>query len=152
MQAFYRLIRKIKTFLFKVSMEDKLLFLEAFFLTGIMRFKILKKPFNKLKKEMGTYNKESKEDAELVEYKVCKKIRWIVTTISKYTPWESLCLVQALTVQKMLKKRNISTTIYLGVNKSNNEMNAHAWIRCGRMYITGGNGSGYATVAKFSNE
>ena len=37
MQAFYRLIRKTKTFLFKISMEDKLLFLEAFFLTGIMR-------------------------------------------------------------------------------------------------------------------
>ena len=53
MQAFYRLIRKTKTFLFKISMEDKLLFLEAFFLTGIMRFKILKKPFNKLKEEMG---------------------------------------------------------------------------------------------------
>ena len=152
MQAFYLLIRKIKTFLFNISIKDKLLFLEAFLLTGIMRFKILKKPFNKLKEEMGTYNKESKEDAELSEYKVCKKIRWIVTTISNHTPWESLCLVQALTVQNMLKRRNIATTIYLGVNKSNNEMKAHAWIRCGKMYITGGNGSGYATVAKFSNE
>ena len=152
MQVFYHLIRKIKTFLFKISLEDKLLFLEAFLLTGIMRFKILKKPFNELKKEMGTYNQESKEDAETSTYRYCNKIRWIVTTISGYTPWESLCLVQALTVQKILKKKNISTTLYLGVNKSNNEMKAHAWIRCGRMYITGGNGSGYATVAKFSNE
>lgn len=82
-----------------------------------MRFKILKKPFNKLKEEMGTYNKESKKDVDLSEYRICNKVRWIVTTISKYTLWESLCLVQALTVQKMLKKRNISTTIYLGVNK-----------------------------------
>ena len=152
MQAFCLLIRKIKTFIFKIRIKDKLLFLEAFLLTGIMRFKILRKPFNKLKEEMGTYNKESKEDAELVEYKVCKKIRWIVTTISNHTPWESLCLVQALTVQNMLKRRNISTTIYLGVNKIDNEMKAHAWIRCGKMYITGGTGSGYATVAKFSNE
>ena len=31
MQAFYRLIRKTKTFLFKISMEDKLLFLEEAF-------------------------------------------------------------------------------------------------------------------------
>ena len=105
-----------------------------------MRFKILKKPFNKLKEEMGKYNKESTEDVDLSEYRICNKVRWIVTTISKYTPWESLCLVQALTVQKMLKKRNISTTIYLGVNKLNNEMKAHAWIRCGKMYITGGIG------------
>ena len=152
MQAFCLLIRKIKTFIFKIRIKDKLLFLEAFVLTGIIRFKILRKPFNKLKEEMGTYNKESKEDVELSEYKVCKKIRWIVTTISNHTPWESLSLVQALTVQNMLKRRNISTTIYLGVNKIDNEMKAHAWIRCGKMYITGGNGSGYATVAKFSNE
>lgn len=152
MQAFCLLIWKIKTFIFKIRIKDKLLFLEAFVLTGIIRFKILRKPFNKLKEEMGTYNKESKEDVELSEYKVCKKIRWIVTTISNHTPWESLCLVQALTVQNMLKRRNISTTIYLGVNKIDNEMKAHAWIRCGKMYITGGNGSGYATVAKFSNE
>ena len=152
MQAFCLLIRKIKTFIFKIRIKDKLLFLEAFVLTGIIRFKILRKPFNKLKEEMGTYNKESKEDVELSEYKVCKKIRWIVTTISNHTPWESLCLVQALTVQNMLKRRNISTTIYLGVNKIDNEMKAHAWIRCGKMYITGGDGRGYATVAKFSNE
>ena len=131
MQAFCLLIRKIKTFIFKIRIKDKLLFLEAFVLTGIIRFKILRKPFNKLKEEMGTYNKESKEDVELSEYKVCKKIRWIVTTISNHTPWESLCLVQALTVQNMLKRRNISTTIYLGVNKIDNEMKAHAWIRCG---------------------
>lgn len=73
-----------------------------------MRFKILKKPFNKLKEEMGTYNKESKEDVDLSEYRICNKVRWIVTTISKYTPWESLCLVQALTVQKMLKTKYIN--------------------------------------------
>ena len=71
MQAFCLLIRKIKTFIFKIRIKDKLLFLEAFVLTGIIRFKILRKPFNKLKEEMGTYNKESKEDAELSEYRVC---------------------------------------------------------------------------------
>ena len=46
-----------------------------------MRFKILKKPFNKLKEEMGTYNKESKEDVDLSEYRICNKVRWIVTCL-----------------------------------------------------------------------
>ena len=41
---------------------------------------------------MGKYNKESKEDVDLSEYRICNKVRWIVTTISKYTPWESLML------------------------------------------------------------
>lgn len=153
MRNLYLWARKIKTYILIISTKEKLLFIEAFILTGIMRYKILKTPFNKLKIQLGEYNKESAEEVSIETYKKAKQIRWIVTHISQHTPWESLCLVQAMTVQKMLKKRNISTTIYLGVNKDkNNEMKAHAWIRCGQMYITGGNGTGYATVAKFSNE
>lgn len=153
MRNLYLWARKIKTYILTISTKEKLLFIEAFILTGIMRYKILKTPFNKLKIQLGEYNKESAEEVSIETYKKAKQIRWIVTRISQHTPWESLCLVQAMTVQKMLKKRNISTTIYLGVNKDkNNEMKAHAWIRCGQMYITGGNGTGYATVAKFSNE
>ena len=127
--------------------------MEAFILTGIMRFKILKVPFNKLKKSMGTVNKESSKEISREDARVVMNIREKVMITSKYTPWESLCLVQAMTVQKMLKKRGLSTTLYLGVNKDKeNNMRAHAWIRCGSIYVTGGNGSGYANVAKFYNE
>ncbi|MCR8746859.1 lasso peptide biosynthesis B2 protein [Romboutsia lituseburensis] len=151
MQSFYQWVKRINKFLFKISIKEKLLFIEAFFLTGLMRAKILKVPFNKLKEELGTYNTESADDVVLDDYKKAKIVRDVVVTISKFTPWESLCLVQAMTVQRMLKKRGISTTIYLGVNKENQNMIAHAWIRCGQMFVTGGDGSGYATVAKFSN-
>lgn len=144
------LLRCFKKLLFDFSFEDKILFIEAFILTGIMRFKILKVPFNKLKTKLGTHNKESLEELTLDEYRKAKKIRNAVVNTSKYTPWESLCLVQSMTVQSMLKRRNISSTLYLGVNKDeNNEMKAHSWIRCGKMYVTGGDGSNYATVAKF---
>lgn len=153
MQNLYVLARKIKTFTFTISTKEKFLLIEAFFLTGIMRFKILRVPFNKLKQQLGTHNKESAKEVPTQYYKQAKQIRWVVTHISKHTPWESLCLVQSMTVQKMLEKRGIPTTLYLGVNKdTNNEMKAHSWIRCGEMYITGGDGTGYATVAKFSNE
>lgn len=151
MLSFYQWFKRINKFLFKLSIKEKLLFVEAFFLTGLMRAKILKVPFNKLKEELGTYNTESADDVVLDDYKIAKIVRDVVVTISKFTPWESLCLVQAMTVQRMLKKRGISTTIYLGVNKENKNMVAHAWIRCGQMFVTGGDGSGYATVAKFSN-
>ena len=107
-------------------------------------------PFNKLKMNLGNHNEESKSEASKEEYEIARKIRNAVVNTSKYTPWESLCLVQSMTVQKMLSKRNIHSTLYLGVNKDeNNEMKAHSWIRCGQMYVTGGDGSSYATVAKF---
>ena len=144
------LLRCFKKLLFEFSMEDKILFTEAFILTGLMRFKILNVPFNKLKMNLGNHNEESKSEASKEEYEIARKIRNAVVNTSKYTPWESLCLVQSMTVQKMLSKRNIHSTLYLGVNKDeNNEMKAHSWIRCGQMYVTGGDGSSYATVAKF---
>ena len=39
--------------------------------------------------------------------------------------------------------------LYLGCAVNEGKMVAHAWLRCGKMYITGGNGSGYAIVDKF---
>ena len=111
---------------------------------------VLLRCFNKLKGQLGSHNVESAEEVSLDEYRIASKIRNAVVNTSRYTPWESLCLVQSMTVQRMLKKRNICSTLYLGVNKdTNNEMKAHSWIRCGKMYVTGGDGSGYATVAKF---
>ena len=89
MQVLYQLIRKIKIFIFNISLKDKLLFMEAFILTGIIRFKILKVPFNKLKKSMGAVNKESSKDVSIEDARVVMNIREKVTIISKHTPWES---------------------------------------------------------------
>lgn len=144
------LLRCLRKLLFQFSFQDKILFTEAFILTGINRYKILHVPFKKLKIGLGEHNKESTDQVSLEDYKVVRRVQNAVINTSKYTPWESLCLVQSMTAQKMLERRNISSTLYLGVNKGEkNEMFAHSWIRCGQIYVTGGNGSGYATVAKF---
>ena len=63
------MLRCFKKLLFEFSLEDKILFTEAFFLTGIMRFKILYVPFNKLKTKLGTYNEESAKEISKEEYK-----------------------------------------------------------------------------------
>ena len=51
-----------------------------------------------------------------------------------------------------MKNQGISTTIYLGVRRYENEMKAHAWLRCGEYYVTGGGViDQYTVVAKFAN-
>lgn len=152
MQSLSVLNRKLITFI-KIDNKTKMDFLEAYIYTGIARAFILFVPFNKLRKRMGKSKVESKEEVEVNEYRVAKRISWIVTQATNYTPWSSKCLVQALTAQKMLKKRGIHTTIYLGVKKDiYNNMKAHAWIRCGTYIVTGGMNKGeYTVVAKFSN-
>ena len=37
----------------------------------------------------------------------------------------------------------------LGCKIEDGKMVAHAWLRCGEMYVTGGNGAEYAMVDKF---
>ncbi|GIM27394.1 hypothetical protein CPJCM30710_00600 [Clostridium polyendosporum] len=136
-----------------MSWGEKFLFFEAFILTGISRMAILYIPFKRVKRYMGSYNVESPFEVENSVYETTKKVKCAVLRASKYTPWESKCLVQALTVQRMLKKRKISSTIYLGVNKDKGDkMQAHAWCRVGELTITGGELKQYFTqVAKFSN-
>lgn len=39
--------------------------------------------------------------------------------------------------------------MYLGCKLEEGKMVAHAWIRCGRMYVSGGSGEDYSVVDKF---
>ncbi|MDU2673348.1 MAG: lasso peptide biosynthesis B2 protein [Clostridium sp.] len=146
------LLRKLETFI-KLDNETKNGFIKAYIYTGLARAYILFVPFNKLRKRMGKVKEESADEVDKYTYKIAMHISEVVEIVSRHTPWESKCLVKALTAQKLLKEEDISTTIYLGVKKDkDNNMLAHAWTRCGKYYVTGGaNKDGYAVVAKFSN-
>jgi hypothetical protein len=145
--------KKVNNFL-KRSNIDKLIFIQAFVLCGIMRSLVLLVPFNKLRQHIGYYNKESSFGIEDSKYTEAKRIAWAVNRASMLTPWESKCLVQALVAQKMLKSRHIYTTLYLGVAKDGKSgLIAHAWLRCGSMIVTGGyEMDRFKEVARFCNE
>ena len=52
--------------------------------------------------------------------------------MSKYTFWESQCLVKAIAGMKMLERRQIESTLYLGTAKDElGKLIAHAWLRSG---------------------
>ncbi|MBI5978747.1 lasso peptide biosynthesis B2 protein [Clostridium perfringens] len=133
------LIRKIKTF-FKIDFESKVMFCKAFILCGFYRFIILNVSFSKVKKLLGEKGKESEFEIDIDNYKIVKEVSFIVKLASYNTPWESKCLVQAMTAQKILNDKGIKTTLYLGVAKEKNNMVAHSWLRYGQMFVTGGNG------------
>ena len=117
--------------------------------TGWYRFLIRFIPMRYLRKHFGIEGEESSEVATLEQLRYAKMISGYVNQSTKYTPWESKCLVRALTAQRLLKRRKIDSTLYLGVGKDNDKMIAHAWLRCGGISVTGGDGSGYAIVARY---
>ncbi|WP_051560551.1 lasso peptide biosynthesis B2 protein [Clostridium beijerinckii] len=156
----------LKTFS-RLKLKDKVLIVRVFALTAIARSAILFIPFKKLRKYIGKINEESSFNLSDEEYKIARKISWSISKVAKYTPWESKCLVQALTAQYLLSHSHIESTLYLGVSKENyinienkkdnsdkdvgkSNLVAHSWIRCGSYYVTGGNGTGFKVVAKFT--
>ena len=151
MQSLSVLARKAKTFIL-MDNKEKFDIMQTFFYTGVYRAFILFVPFNKLRKSMGKHKQESLNEIDNDTYRIARRIASRVAFVSSKTPWESKCLVQALTAQKLLKNQGISTTIYLGVKKEGSEMKAHAWLRCGEYYVTGGSiRNQYTVVAKFAN-
>ena len=139
---------------FKLPMDMKFLFVKAFFISAAIRFSILFISFKKLAGFAGKYKEESPKVLEDKDKINVAKVSWVVNTASKFTPWESKCLVKAMTAQILLKRYKVSSTLYLGVakDKGSNKLLAHAWLRAGENFVTGGNEKvGFKEVARFSN-
>lgn len=121
----------------------------AFWCSAYYRLCILLVKPARLHKRWGIQGQESPEEDTTENYRYAHKVSYAVERICTRTAWESKCLVRALTAQKLLKRKGIHSTLYLGCGMDKGKMVAHAWLRCGKMYVTGGNGSGYAMVDKY---
>ena len=121
----------------------------ALFLSAYYRLCILFVKPMKLQKRWGIEGEESAPDESMDAYRYAYKVSYAVDRVCTRTSWESKCLVRALTAQHMLMKKKISSTLYLGCKMDEGKMVAHAWLRVGKMYVTGGNGDGYSIVDRF---
>ena len=143
------MIKKIKKFS-QLSGEEKKLFLEAYVTLGKMRAAILTISFKRLTRSLEhAAEKKALPELNEQELETAKLVGQAILRASAYTPWESACLAQSLTAQKMLQKRGIPGVFYLGAAKdeeSKEKMKAHAWSQCGDVIITGGSGHKEFTV------
>jgi hypothetical protein len=135
-----------------LDLKTKFLFIEAFIFLGWARF-LLNFPFSKVAHSLGLYMIETSNSENSTDKASLKRVYGAIDLMSKYTFWESKCLVKAIAGMKMLKRRQIDSTLYLGTTKDESgKMIAHAWLRSGSYYITGAEGMGrFTVVSKFAN-
>ncbi|WP_121613808.1 lasso peptide biosynthesis B2 protein [Mesobacillus foraminis] len=138
-------MNKIKQFL-SYDKATKLLFIEAFCLLAWAR--ILKsRSFVKVAPSLGEQMGETTNEDNQNNIRILKHISQAIHVTSKYTFWESQCLVQAIAGMKMLTRRNIEATIYFGTARDETgKLIAHAWLRSGSFYVTGSDGMERFTV------
>ena len=106
---------------------------------AVCKYQILFVPFSKYAKDYGYPHCETlREDMERVRSELYA-IRIALRVVPKCVPWKSKCLDQAMTAQRMLKRRGLQSTLYFGVvrAKEGGALNAHAWLRCGDRWMVG---------------
>jgi hypothetical protein len=117
---------------------DRNCLIEAAFWLGCARLAIVILPFRRIAPFLGRNMAQSLEAEESANRELLDKISWAVTTASRQLPWECLCLAQALAGKAMLKRRGVTSTLYLGLAKDEEaSLRAHAWLRCGNRILTG---------------
>jgi hypothetical protein len=146
------LYRKIIKF-FRIPWPEKWLLAETLCLTGVVRLSIILLPFRWLSPMLGQHMMESPSEEEAGILDAARQVGWAVDTASRYTPWASKCLVQAIVGKVLLRQRGISNTLYLGVGQEEGEgLTAHAWLRSGNIILTGSHGrERFTVVGKFAD-
>ncbi|UQZ34886.1 stage V sporulation protein S [Paenibacillus sp. PK3_47] len=109
-------------------------------------------PFKRTAPKLGIQSQEtgmvSRDSEALRIQQITKAIR----IASRVTPWKSTCMVRAVAGLKMLEKRGIESTLYMGVARDKKgQMAAHAWLRSGAYYVSGDDTmKGFVVVEKFA--
>ncbi len=66
---------------------------------------------------------------------------------SSRVPWRSDCLVRALAAQRWLCRMGVATKLFIGVRATSiGGVDAHAWLTCGDVVVTGGDISPYTPL------
>ncbi len=144
-------IIRLTTKYFKKPFTEQALYLEAALWLGMSRLAILILPFRWIAPFLGKHMAHSDEN----EYRDRQTVIFVsraILDMSCHLPWECKCLAQAISGKMMLRRRQIPSTLYLGVAKKEaGDLNAHAWLHAGGINILGGGGlERFAVVSTFS--
>lgn len=133
--------------------QDKGAVYRDFFHLGRARY-LKSRSFSKVAPTLGEQMVESSFEVIAEDKEILANVSRAITIMSRYTIWESQCLVKAMAAMKMLERRNIDSTLYLGTAKDENGgLIAHAWLRSGPFYITGYEVMDrFTVVSKFSKK
>ena len=79
---------------------------------------------------------------------IAREISTIVLWVSRFTPFRSVCIQQAIAARIMLHRRGIPSVLSFGVARTVDagaiKLTAHAWLRAGQVEVTG-----YDVAAQF---
>jgi hypothetical protein len=145
-----RFVRRCHLFM-QLPSREHVWFTVLFVGSGIVRAALLTLPLRRIIPCLGAHDQHGPCTARVTQAQQLQawRIGRITALATKYTPWESTCLVQALVATWLLAYYRIPSVLHLGVARSTqpgNGLLAHAWLRVGPWIITGREGHQAFTV------
>ena len=144
------MLSSIITFV-KLPFSIKLLAFEVTLELTLACIQLKSHEFKDLAKKLG----ESESECPKVDSPPTQETRYLkglIRRIADLLPWRCVCFPQAIAGQRILNKKDIPSTLYLGLLKEGGEMKAHAWLRTGQYIVTGDNGiSKYTIINSFTH-
>lgn len=140
---------------FHLSQSSRRLVWETLWELLSVELMVRTRPFKRYVHTLGTQSSEtSTESGSQEQIHTAREIRWAIHAVSRRLPWTCRCLVQAIAGKRMLQRRKIVSTLYLGVDHGVvKNLEAHAWLRCGEVIVTGGPGhERFRVLAAFAED
>lgn len=132
--------------------NEKLIYFEAALRLTYSRLSTRIISFRTIARGLGMPMVESPFEEEPDAHDIVNVLPRSIDTLSRFLPFECKCLVQAIAAKKMLDRRHVKCTFYLGVKKGDGDLfAAHAWVRVGEKIVTGDTQvDEYTVVSMFS--
>ena len=136
------------------SINDYLLFFEAWTCLAAARLAVVTLPFRKIAPYMGIQVDDlSFQPRPEAKDEKLHSIRCAINRAAARSPWRTKCLEQAIAARTMLQRRGEQSTIFLGVaptSKQQKSIAAHAWLMCNGEIVTGKKGvCDFTVIGKF---
>lgn len=127
---------------YSIPFRERVLFIKAIGVSLAVKMVVVALPMKWYSRYLYSRRTVSNADEETI-----KRVTRAVSRCSRYAPWSTKCLVDAITAKLLLQWAGINSTLYLGVHKDKaKKLVAHAWLKCGERFITGRKGFQKFTV------
>jgi hypothetical protein len=134
-----------------LSWADRVLLAEAALRLAGARLAVRFLPFRFLSPHLGAHMQETGNEVQ--DRGLLRRVTWAIDAVSRRAPWRCKCLEQGIAAKMMLRRRHQPNTLYLGVARGDQEVEAHAWVRSGTVYVTGGRDhERFTVVSSFADE
>ncbi|MGZ3874707.1 MAG: lasso peptide biosynthesis B2 protein [Mucilaginibacter sp.] len=132
-----KLTRKVNTFR-RLPMSVILLFIEALFTSAWVKMSLKFFPFKRVLGWLGSVHQESDNSPSEETLETRLRIKKALYLCHKYALWPTECYTLSLTGKLLLRRRNLSGTIYIGFMKDEHgKFKGHAWLRANDTYLSG---------------